>query len=63
MVSLKIECGHWELDYVVGYKMGKDSVSFNITMNCLGKNIKRFFSKVFKTITTDNGIELRLKKH
>lgn len=81
IASLRIECGHWEIDTVVGHKAGKesvvltlvekktdyyiaikipgkDSVSVKTAMEVLRKEYgEKNFSKVFKTITADNGTE------
>lgn len=81
IASLRIECGHWEIDTVVGHKAGKESVvltlvekktdyyiaikipgkdpiSVKTAMEVLRKEYgEKNFSKVFKTITADNGTE------
>ena len=78
-IAERTECGHWEIDTVVGRRGGKESVvltivekqtDYYIALKIPGKDavsvmtalevlreeyIEEHFSKVFKTITADNG--------
>ena len=78
-IAERTECGHWEIDTVVGRRGGKESVvltliekqtDYYIVLKIPGKDavsvmtalevlreayIEEHFSKVFKTITADNG--------
>ena len=80
-IAERTECGHWEIDTVVGRRGGKESVvltlvekqtDYYIALKIPGKDAvsvmtalevlreeygEEHFSKVFKTITADNGPE------
>ena len=80
-IAERTECGHWEIDTVVGRRGGKESVvltlvekqtDYYIALKIPGKDavsvmtalevlreayVEEHFSKVFKTITADNGPE------
>lgn len=81
VAALRTECGHWEIDTVVGHKAGRESVvltivekktDYYIAIKIPGKDAdsvmtalevlreefgEENFSKIFKTITADNGSE------